>query len=103
LAAARLAGIVLGATTVFVIDQEFKKAAAFALAGAALTFFGFIHGEGIAIAMSPAMAAAYLVIAGILLACPRYAGIVPHAADPHAEAHAEAVLEDAGGAAVMEA
>ncbi len=43
---ATLAGIILGAITVFIIDREFEKAAAFALAGTILTFFGFIHGEG---------------------------------------------------------
>ena len=31
---ATLAGIILGAITVFIIDREFEKAAAFALAGA---------------------------------------------------------------------
>src|SRR6202034_2781053 len=42
---ATLAGIILGAITVFIIDREFDKAAAFALAGTVFTFFGFIHGE----------------------------------------------------------
>src|SRR5579871_4518248 len=40
---ATLAGIILGAVTVFVIDRQLEKAAAFALAGGILTFFGFIH------------------------------------------------------------
>lgn len=35
---------------VFVIDRAFEKAAAFALAGTVLAFFGFIHGEGIGVA-----------------------------------------------------
>src|SRR3979411_2226771 len=35
-----LAGLVLGAIGVFIIEREFMKAAAFATAGAALTFFG---------------------------------------------------------------
>src|ERR1700728_101071 len=42
---ATLAGIILGAITVFIIDREFEKAAASALAGTVFTFFGFIHGE----------------------------------------------------------
>ena len=42
-----LGGLVLGAIAAFVIDRAFRKAAAFALAGAVLTFFGFMHGEAI--------------------------------------------------------
>src|SRR5208337_571095 len=51
---ATLAGIILGAITVFIIDRAFEKAAAFAVAGTILTFFGFIHGaEGIRLNSSP--------------------------------------------------
>ncbi len=42
-----LAGIVLGAVCTFVIERDLPKAAAFALAGAVLTFFGFIHAEAL--------------------------------------------------------
>jgi AGZA family xanthine/uracil permease-like MFS transporter len=63
---ATLAGIVLGAITVFIIDRAFEKAAAFALAGMVLTFFGFIHGEGIGFGRSPTIAVAYLAVAAIL-------------------------------------
>ena len=48
-----LGGIMLGAIAVFIIDREFMKAAAFALAGAVLTFFGFMHGEAIGIGQTP--------------------------------------------------
>src|SRR5579863_8268043 len=65
---ATLAGIVLGAITVFIIDREFVKASCFALAGAVLTFFGFIHSEAIGIASSPAVAFAYASVAVILYA-----------------------------------
>ena len=45
-----------------------SKAAAFALAGAVLTFFGFMHGEAVGIGgglgVTPAVALAYLVVAG---------------------------------------
>ena len=68
-----LAGIILGAVTVFIIDRQFDKAAAFAAARAILTFFGFIHGEGIRIGSSPEVAFAYLVVAGLLFACSKYA------------------------------
>src|SRR5712672_3512738 len=44
-----LTGLVLGAIGVFVIERDFAKAAAFALAGAVLTYFGVIHGEAVGI------------------------------------------------------
>jgi adenine/guanine/hypoxanthine permease len=78
---ATLAGIVLGAVTVFIIDRELVKAAAFAAAGAALTFFGFMHGEGIGLDRSPEVAVAYLAVALILIACHRYAEVTPHPAE----------------------
>lgn len=72
----------LGAVTVFIIDRQFHRAAAFALGGAVLTFFGFIHGEAIGIARAPAVAFAYLCAAGMLLAFARQA-------DPVIDAHPE--------------
>src|SRR5579864_1220900 len=39
-----LAGLMLGAIAVFIIEREFTKAAAYAGAAAVLSFFGFIHG-----------------------------------------------------------
>jgi adenine/guanine/hypoxanthine permease len=75
---ATLAGIVLAAITVFIIEREFNKAAAFAASGAILSFFGFIHGEAIGIGRSPAVAVSYLVIAVILIACERFAEVTPH-------------------------
>ena len=68
-----LGGLVLGAIAVFVIDREFMKASGFALAGAVLTFFGFMHGEQIGIAQTPTVAAGYLMISGIFAACGKYA------------------------------
>ena len=46
-------------------------AAAFAAAGAALTFFGFMHGESVGFNVTPSVALAYLVVAGFLYACAR--------------------------------
>jgi adenine/guanine/hypoxanthine permease len=87
---ATLAGIILGAVTVYIIDRAFEKAAAFALAGTILTFFGFIHGpEGIGINSSPTVAASYLGVAAILFYLSRYAEFHPVAMDMH-EAAAEA-------------
>jgi AGZA family xanthine/uracil permease-like MFS transporter len=78
---ATLAGIILGAITVFIIDRELDKAAAFALAGAILTFFGFIHGEAIGIASSPQVAVSYLGVSAVLFACAKFAEIAPRAAE----------------------
>ena len=74
---ATLAGIVLGAIAVFIIERQLMRAAAFALAGAVLTFFGLIHGEQIGIARSPEVAFAYLAVAAILLLNARSAVLVP--------------------------
>ena len=68
---ATLAGIVLRAIAVFVIERQLAHAAAFALAGTALTFFGLIHGEQVGFARSPEVAVAYLVTAGVLFWCAR--------------------------------
>jgi AGZA family xanthine/uracil permease-like MFS transporter len=70
-----LAGLVLGAIGVFVIERDFGKASAFAFAGAALTYFGFMHGEAVGIGgglgVTPAVALAYAVVAAFLYALSR--------------------------------
>ncbi|MEM9781170.1 MAG: regulator [Pseudomonadota bacterium] len=66
-----LTGLVLAAIGVFVIEKRFETAAAFAGAGAALTFFGFMHGPAVGIAVTPMVALAYAMVAGLLLACER--------------------------------
>jgi AGZA family xanthine/uracil permease-like MFS transporter len=62
-----LAGLILGAIGVFVIERDFVKASAFALAGSVLTYFGFMHGEAVGIGgglgVTPAVALAYAVMA----------------------------------------
>ena len=60
---ATLVGIIIGSVTVFIIEQKFRHAAAFAAAGAALTFFGLIHSEAIGFGMTPKVAASYLLVA----------------------------------------
>jgi AGZA family xanthine/uracil permease-like MFS transporter len=65
---ATLAGIILGAVTVFIIERQLVKAACFAFAGALLTFFGFIHGEEIGFGQSPTVALGYLGVA-VMLYC----------------------------------
>jgi AGZA family xanthine/uracil permease-like MFS transporter len=64
-----LGGLVLGAIAAFVIDRAFRKAAGFALAGAVLTFFGFMHGEAIGIGQTPLVALSYLIVSAILIGC----------------------------------
>jgi AGZA family xanthine/uracil permease-like MFS transporter len=70
-----LGGLVLGAIAVFVIEHQFMRAAAFAGAGAALTFFGFMHGEAIGIGQTPLVAIAYLAVAAFLVGCAKYASV----------------------------
>ncbi|MDQ2081204.1 regulator [Xanthobacteraceae bacterium Astr-EGSB] len=74
-----LAGLVLGAIAACVIDRQFTKASAFAAAGAALTFFGFMHGESVGIAVTPSVALAYAIVAGFLFALGRYPAMVVEA------------------------
>jgi AGZA family xanthine/uracil permease-like MFS transporter len=80
-----LAGLVLGAIGVFVIERDFVKASAFALSGAVLTYFGFMHGEAVGIGgglgVTPAVALAYAVVAAAFFAVGKFgtsATPVPH-------------------------
>ena len=86
-----LTGLVLGAIGVFIIEKDFIKAAAFALAGAVLTFFGFMHGEAVGIGsglgVTPSITLGYLMVAGVFLACDRFL-LVPD--DRHADEPASA-------------
>jgi AGZA family xanthine/uracil permease-like MFS transporter len=61
-----LTGLVLAAIGAFIIDKKFVNASAFALAGAVLTFFGFMHGDSLGIAMTPTVAIAYLIVSVFL-------------------------------------
>ncbi len=79
-----LGGLVLGAIGAFIVDREFSKAAAFAVAGAVLTFFGFMHGEAIGIGRTPMVALAYVLVAGWLYGCARYSAAPEAAPARHA-------------------
>ncbi len=68
-----LVSLILGATAVFIIEKQFYKASAFALAGGVLAFFGFMHGEKIGLAVSPMVAASYVAVAATLLLIARHA------------------------------
>jgi AGZA family xanthine/uracil permease-like MFS transporter len=61
-----LSGLVLGAIGVFIIEKKFAEAGYFAAAGAVLTFFGFMHGESVGIAVTPSIAVAYAMVAAFL-------------------------------------
>lgn len=58
-----LAGLMLGAVAVFVIDRRFNWAAVYAAAAAVLSFFGFIHGSQLAFNASPGVTAGYALAA----------------------------------------
>ncbi len=79
-----LAGVILGATTPFIIDRHFSKAAAFAAAGGVLTFLGLMHGEEVGMFENPAVVVAYFAVATVLYACSRFAVVAPL---PAAEEH----------------
>src|SRR5580698_7620081 len=71
-----LAGLILGAIGVFVIERDFVRASGFALAGAVLTYFGFMHGEAVGIGggygVTHSVALAYAVIAAGFFALGKY-------------------------------
>jgi adenine/guanine/hypoxanthine permease len=80
---ATLAGIILGAVTVFIIERQLEKAAAFALAGSILTFFGLIHAEDLGIGQSPVVSLSYLGIAVMLYCFAKFAHVAPAAVESH--------------------
>jgi AGZA family xanthine/uracil permease-like MFS transporter len=90
-----LGGLVLGAIAVFIIDRNFMKASGFALAGAVMTFFGFMHGERIGIGQTPTVAVSYLIIAGIFVACAKFATVSAAVTERAPEHHAERIPAEA--------
>ncbi|MEH2595996.1 hypothetical protein V1278_002909 [Bradyrhizobium sp. AZCC 1577] len=89
-----LTGLVLGAIGVFVIERDFMKASAFALAGAIMTYFGFMHGEAVGIGggldVTPGVALAYAVMAAGLFALAKTSPSVDYSAHPELPAAAPA-------------
>jgi AGZA family xanthine/uracil permease-like MFS transporter len=85
-----LSGLVLGAIGVFIIERDFIKASAFALAGAAMTYFGFMHGEAVGVGggfgVTPAVALAYAVMAAGLFALGRLGTSEHYASHPEMSA-----------------
>ena len=72
-----LTGMILGAVGAFIIDRKFAEASYFAAAGAVLTFFGFMHGESVGIAVSPTVALAYVLVAALLYGLSRQPAVTP--------------------------
>ncbi|OQX68190.1 MAG: regulator [Sorangiineae bacterium NIC37A_2] len=70
-----LGGLVLGAIGAFIVDRKFEKAALFSVAGAALTFLGFMHGEAIGFAVSPLVATSYLMVSVLLYGCAKFGAV----------------------------
>ena len=54
-----LAGMVLGAMAVFIIETQMRRAAMWAFAGAILAYVGLIHGAQLGWAVSPMVALGY--------------------------------------------
>ncbi len=83
-----LGGLVLGAIAAYIIDRKFMYAAGFALAGAIMTSFGFMHGEKIGVMQTPVVAVSYLIMAGIFAASAKLVVVAPKPAE--APIHGEA-------------
>ncbi|MGY4235202.1 AGZA family xanthine/uracil permease-like MFS transporter [Bradyrhizobium sp. USDA 4449] len=85
-----LGGLILGAIGVFIIERDFEKASAFALVGAVLTYFGFMHGEAVGVGggfgVTPAVAFAYAVMAAGLFAASKLGATERYAAPPEMQA-----------------
>jgi len=62
---ATLAGLMLGAIAVFIIDRDFRNATIFALAAAVLAFFGLIHAAQVGIGVNLDIVAGYVLMAGM--------------------------------------
>jgi len=88
-----LTGLVLGAIGVFVIEKKFAEASAFALSGAVLTFFGFMHGESVGLVVTPTVAIAYAIMAVFLFALSRSPAILAVAERPEQNAVAATPAE----------
>jgi adenine/guanine/hypoxanthine permease len=62
---ATLAGLMLGAIAVFIIDRDFRNATIFAIGAAVLSFFGLIHGAQVGLAVNLDIVVGYLLMAAI--------------------------------------
>jgi AGZA family xanthine/uracil permease-like MFS transporter len=60
-----LAGLMLGAIAVFIIDKDFRNATIYAAGAAVLTFFGLIHGTTIGVGVNLDIVVGYVLMAGM--------------------------------------
>jgi adenine/guanine/hypoxanthine permease len=77
---ATLAGIVLGAITVFILEKKALTAAIFAGVGAVLSWVGLLHADQVGWAAAPGVALGYAFLALVLVAIgliQRNQGVVP--------------------------
>jgi AGZA family xanthine/uracil permease-like MFS transporter len=90
-----LSGVILGSVTTYIVERDFSKASGFALAGALLTSFGLMHGEEVdpSRIQNPGVVLAYVVVAGVLFACHRFAAV---AGAPAEDRHGEPELTSDG-------
>jgi AGZA family xanthine/uracil permease-like MFS transporter len=63
-----LAGLMLGAIAVFVIEKRYNWAAVYAGVSVILSFFGFIHGSQLAINATPTVTLGYLMMSLVFVA-----------------------------------
>jgi AGZA family xanthine/uracil permease-like MFS transporter len=78
-----LVSLILAAVCACIIDRAYARAAGFAVAGAVLTFFGFMHSEAIGIAKTPMVAISYLGMAGVLFWCAKTQTSAPARIEEH--------------------
>jgi AGZA family xanthine/uracil permease-like MFS transporter len=72
-----LTGLILAGICACIIDKNFTKASIFAFSGAVLTFFGFMHGSAVGIAVSPTLAIVYAIVGVFLYAVSQYPSLAP--------------------------
>jgi AGZA family xanthine/uracil permease-like MFS transporter len=89
---ATLAGMVLGAIAVFLIDRRFYHAAAFCFAGALLSVVGLIHGDKVHVFTHPKIALGY-ALAGVTCLAMVLLKVPARAPDPTDAMDLEASLE----------
>jgi AGZA family xanthine/uracil permease-like MFS transporter len=75
-----LVSLILAGVSACIIDRAYRKAAGFAVAGAVLTFFGFMHSEAIGFGKMPMVAISYLGVALVLFWCAKTQSAAPVAA-----------------------
>jgi AGZA family xanthine/uracil permease-like MFS transporter len=87
-----LAGMILGAIGVFIIDRRFLRAAAFCMAGAGLAIVGLIHGGEVHVFTNSSIALGY-ALAGVTCAALCLLRAPYRAPDPTDPADLEAARE----------